>query len=105
MSIAKCFKCDGTAEADTFEKARALINHAVGLARGIKCGDAYGAVQEIKGTSSVPKVKTIPTITKKVEPTVIESTTTSEKIFTAENVEPKTEKTKTTRKKFKDKKF
>jgi len=59
LAKAKCFQCGASAEADTFEKARALLNHAVGLSRGIKCGDAYGAVQEIK-TTSVPKVKTIP---------------------------------------------
>ena len=48
MSIAKCYKCGGSAIANTFEQARKKINHAVGLSRGIKCGDSYGCVQEIK---------------------------------------------------------
>lgn len=89
MSKAKCFKCGGSAIADTFEEARRLINHAIGLSRGIKCGDAYGAVQEIGVIQQ--KVKTIATQTKKEEPKIIETI--------PQEVEPKTEKTKTTSKK------
>lgn len=48
MTKAKCYKCGGSAIADTFEKARTLINHAVGLSRGTKCGDSYNKVIEIK---------------------------------------------------------
>lgn len=55
MSKAKCFKCGASATADTFEQARKKLNHAVGLSRGIKCGDNYGRVQEIKELGGVRK--------------------------------------------------
>ena len=48
MAKAKCFRCGATAIGDTFEKARNKLNHSVGLSRGIKCGDSYGTVKEIK---------------------------------------------------------
>ena len=48
MTKAKCFRCGASAIGDTFEKARNKINHSVGLSRGIKCGDSYGTVKEIK---------------------------------------------------------
>ena len=63
MTTAKCFKCGGSAIADTFEQARKLINHAVGLSRGIKCGDNYNKVEEIK-SKQLSK-------TQKVKPTVV----------------------------------
>ena len=47
MVTAKCFRCYGSATGDTFEEASSLIDHAVGLSRGIPCGDNYNAVQEI----------------------------------------------------------
>lgn len=56
MAKAKCFKCGASATAETFEQARKQINHAVGLSRGIKCGDNHGRVQEIKDTLQKPKV-------------------------------------------------
>ncbi len=93
MPQAKCNKCGGSAIADTYEQARKLINHAIGLARGIKCGDAYGAVEEIQ-----QKVKTIATQTKKEEPKVTE-------VILQEKVEPKTEKTKTASRKSKNKNY
>ena len=65
MSKAKCFKCGGSAIADTYEQARAIINHAVGLSRGIKCGDSYNMVQEIK-SEEVAKKTSIPQIPKPV---------------------------------------
>jgi len=99
MSIAKCFKCGATGEADTFEKAKALLDHAVGLSRSIKCGEGYGAVQEIKPNTpqviTTPQTKPIVTETIKVEPKTIEA------IPEINYVEPKT---KPTGKKFKDKK-
>lgn len=95
MPQAKCNKCGGSAIADTYEQARKLINHAIGLARGIKCGDAYGAVQEI---GAIQKVKTIATQTKKEEPKVTE-------VILQEKVEPKTEKTKTASRKSKNKNY
>jgi len=48
MSEAKCFRCGASATADTFEQARKQLDHSVGLSRGIKCGDNYNRVQEIK---------------------------------------------------------
>ena len=71
MATAKCSKCGGSAIADTFEQARKLINHAVGLSRGIKCGDNYNQVREIKTEQQKPE---------KVKPTVI-----------SENIEQTTE--------------
>jgi len=85
MSKAKCFKCGASAKADTFEKARALLDHSIGLSRSIKCGDGYGAVQEIKPSIPIKNIATLP-VTKKEEPKVIE--TTSDEIITKE--EPKT---------------
>ena len=90
MVTAKCIKCGGSAIADTFEKARKLINHAVALSRGIKCGDNYNMVQEIKSKEFAKKTPK-PEITKtetpkpvipntpKPEKTKTKSTTSSEK--------------------------
>jgi len=74
MATAKCSKCGGSAIANTFQQARKLINHAVGLSRGIKCGDTYNMVQEIGKKITAPA--------KVVTPKVVTSTekkTTSEK--------------------------
>ena len=94
LSKAKCNKCGGNATADTYEQARKLINHAVGLSRGIKCGDNYNAVQEIKseGVVTVKKPETLKQ-KKETETPIIESTTESK-------TEPKsdTKEKKTTRK-------
>jgi len=57
MTQAKCRKCGGSATADTFEQAKNLINHAVGLSRGIKCGDNYNVVQEIKSSVTMKTSK------------------------------------------------
>jgi len=56
MITAKCNRCGGTALGDTFEKASEKINHAVGLSRGIKCGDNYNHVHQID--DSTPKKST-----------------------------------------------
>ena len=92
MAKAKCFKCGATALADTFEQARKKLNHAVGMSRGIKCGDNYGKVKEIKD-----KLKTPPpqkdTIKTEIPKKEIESTSEP----TLE--EPKKEKTKSKTKK------
>lgn len=50
MVIAKCYRCGGSAEGKSFEEASEKINHAVGLSRGIPCGDNFNAVEEIKDT-------------------------------------------------------
>ena len=60
MTQAKCNKCGGSAVSDTYEKARALINHAVGLSRGIKCGDNYNQVCEIKSKVAPSKSESKP---------------------------------------------
>ncbi len=44
MTEAKCTRCGGTASGDSFDDARAAINHAPGLSRGIKCGDNCNCV-------------------------------------------------------------
>jgi len=54
MITAKCHRCGGIALGETLENASAKINHAVGLSRGIKCGDSYNQVKQI-GTTVAPK--------------------------------------------------
>ena len=99
MATAKCFKCGGSAIADTFEQARNMINHAVGLSRGIKCGDNYGRVQEIdkkpQKTSSPPETKVVEPKTTEPKPETTESPVTSEKPVKAE---PKPETTEAPKK-------
>ncbi len=79
MTQAKCNKCGGSAIAETFELARKLINHAVGLSRGIKCGDNYNMVQEIKSkiaktpTPEAPK----PVVTQTRKPEIIKPVVTN----------------------------
>ena len=70
MTTAKCNRCGGTAEGATFEEASQKINHAVGLSRGIKCGDNYGNVVEIKTSTQSPKKE--PVVEKPKEPTPTE---------------------------------
>jgi len=53
MVIANCHKCGATAHGETFEEASSKIDHAIGLSRGIKCGDNYNQVHEVK--PPVPK--------------------------------------------------
>lgn len=66
MAEAKCMRCLAHATGDTFEDAKCKINHAVGLSRGIPCGDNYNKVvdvtPEIKDT---PKPSTKPVDTTK----------------------------------------
>jgi len=50
MTTAKCQRCGATANAGTFEGASLLLNHAVGLSRGIPCGDNYNCVVEVVDT-------------------------------------------------------
>jgi len=88
MATAKCFKCGGSAISDTFQQAEKLINHAVGLTRGIKCGASYNMVREIK-----PATNNIPTPEKPVVTNIVTNTVTS-----------KPEKTKSTSEKSKTKK-
>ncbi len=82
MTQAKCLKCGGSATADTFEQAKNLINHAVGLSRGIKCGDNYNAVQEIK--SEVVTKKKPETLKQKETETPITESKTEPKSDTKE---------------------
>lgn len=101
-SKAKCFRCGATAHSVTFEQARKQLNHATGLARGIKCGDSYGAVKEI-GKPRVQPPQTI-TQTKKEEKkdtSTISDISPPNSDISNKNTSPKIEKTKTS-KKFKD---
>jgi len=47
MTTANCTRCNATATGGTLEEATLLLNHAVGLSRGIPCGDNYNCVVEI----------------------------------------------------------
>jgi len=86
---AKCRKCGGSAIADTFEQARKKINHAVGLSRGIKCGDNYNCVTEIKPkVASVAKKITTNTkssFTPKSVSTIISNDTSSNTSYDTSN--------------------
>lgn len=62
MTIAKCNRCLATASGNTFVEASAKINHAVGLSRGVKCGDNWNQVYEVKESTPAIKPDT-PTIT------------------------------------------
>ena len=44
----KCERCLGVATGLTLQEATDKINHAVGLSRGIKCGDNYDRVVQVK---------------------------------------------------------
>jgi hypothetical protein len=108
MSKAKCNRCGATAQSDTFEQARKQLNHAIGLARGIKCGDSYGAVKEIGKPIVVPS----PSRTTKTQTTKKEEQTISASPETISDISPNSgiisptrdtsPKTKTSSKKFKD---
>ncbi len=79
MAEAKCMKCLGSASGDSFEDARKKINHAVGLSRGMPCGDSFGRVVEINTEkkpakqTSKKKTKTIETILDKTKSKIIPS--------------------------------
>lgn len=65
MITAKCTRCGATSTGDSFEDARAKMDHAIGLSRGIKCGDNYNCVVEVKDETKKetsvekPKVETV----------------------------------------------
>ena len=67
MVTAKCTRCGGAALGSTFTEARSKINHAVGLSRGIKCGDNWNKVQEIKDDITTPTTTPTTVSTPKVE--------------------------------------
>ena len=67
MAEAKCNRCLGSATGKTFEEASSKINHAVGLSRGIKCGDNYNSVVEVKEGFTKQSPKTVETTYSKVE--------------------------------------
>ncbi len=97
MAKAKCFHCGATAIDETFEQARKKLDHSVGLSRGVKCGESYGRVKEIKDLS-VQKIIKTPTIETKVDTkdTKIETKmeTKIEPKIEPTSEEPKKEKTK-----------
>ena len=90
MSEAKCFRCGASATADTFEQACKQLDHSAGLSRGIKCGDNYNRVQEIKEKQLQTKTDDKPKI---AEPQTDnpESPVTSEKVK-EKKTKPKKEK-------------
>ena len=96
MITAKCDRCGGAALGNSFEEASGKINHAVALSRGIKCGNNYNHVKEIK--DSTPKklksTETPQTETKSTPQTETKSTPQTE---TKSTPKPKTEKSKSTK--------
>lgn len=60
MTDVKCIRCGGTATGTSLDDAKEKLDHAVGLSRGIKCGESYGKIKEIKSEKpqeNKPKVK------------------------------------------------
>ncbi len=99
MITAKCIKCGGSATGDTFEEASGKINHAVGLSRGIKCGDNYNMVCQID--DSTPKTQDgIPSRIQK-EVTHLEPKPEKPKESTSTKESPVEEKPKSTKSKSK----
>lgn len=66
LTTAKCNRCGGSATGDSFEEAKLLINHAVGLSRNIPCGDDRNCTIEVKSNS--PKPAPAPATQPKSEP-------------------------------------
>jgi len=60
LGKAFCLRCGTSAKADTPEQAIALLDHAVGRSRGIKCGGDRAKV-ETEGFSKSKPVKKIET--------------------------------------------
>lgn len=87
LATATCLRCKAIATADTFEQARKLLNHAIGLGRGIKCGDNYGAVKEIIEKQTTQKTKQ--TVSTSATETKIPESPISEKTI-KEKLESKT---------------
>ena len=99
MITAKCIRCLGSAIGSTFTEASAKINHAVGLSRGVKCGDNYNKVREIKDTTTTPtpKHKTIPTPVSTPTPKVTKPEVSSSKPETIPTPKPEVSKPKETK--------
>ena len=57
MTTANCTNCGATATGTTFTEASAILNHAIGLSRGIMCGDNYNCVVEVKDSSKKVEAK------------------------------------------------
>lgn len=53
MINVRCARCGAKASADSFDKARKLVDHAIGLKRGRPCGDDRNRVVEIKSDSKL----------------------------------------------------
>lgn len=96
MTLAKCTRCGASSIGGTFEEASLLIDHAVGLSRGIPCGDNYNCVEEIKDTVVEPIVPE--STTKEESPKVASITVPEDYVIKTEeasykNVEGKSEHT------------
>lgn len=84
MVTVKCIRCGGAAIGSSFAEASTKINHAVGLSRGVKCGDNYGQVQEVKDTTTIsPPKKETPTVDTIIE-TTIDTVIDTSKSYTKE---------------------
>jgi len=49
----RCYKCGAKSTGDNMEDARSKMNHAIGRSRGIKCGDNYNCIEEIKSKVTI----------------------------------------------------
>ncbi len=66
MITAKCDRCGGTALGNSFEEASGKINHAVALSRGVKCGNSYNQVKQVKDSTPKKSTETPQTETKSI---------------------------------------
>jgi len=60
MGTVKCERCGGHAEASSIEEGAPLIDHAIGLSKGKRCGGDYVQlvmVGETTATVPTPKVE------------------------------------------------
>jgi len=77
MGTVKCERCGGHAEASSIEEGAPLIDHAVGLSKGKRCGGDYVQLVMV-GTPQAPKSE--PKVEKVEEPKrSYKATKTSEK--------------------------
>ena len=56
MGTVKCERCGGHAEASSIEDGAPLIDHAIGLSKGIRCGGDYVQLVMV-GEPQAPKIE------------------------------------------------
>jgi len=101
MTTAKCQRCGASATGGTLEEATLLLNHAVGLSRGIPCGDNYNCVEEIVTDTIVPESSTQEETPKVDIPEPVSSEASYQKVEGKSNENVEFDESKQSRKKSK----